>query len=195
MEDKKNITKDSIIETTLSIISENEGIKDVNLRGLAKKLGCAHTNLYNYYYNINEILWDALGQVMLRMIAYVDTNIDKDGKYTDAIEQKLMNIITFSINNRGWYRLIWLENIQGEPSPGVKDILQMPGRGFRESILKNSGNKLSETDAGRIAHMVTVYLHGELSRWINSRGNETDTEKVREAIYSNTKYLYNLLIS
>jgi len=45
---KKHVSKEIILETTLSLIDKNEGINDVTLRDIAKKVWCAHTNLYNW---------------------------------------------------------------------------------------------------------------------------------------------------
>lgn len=42
-DDTLNINKEVIIKTPLYLIQKNQGIKCVNLRGIAKEIVCAHT--------------------------------------------------------------------------------------------------------------------------------------------------------
>lgn len=191
---KKNINKELIIETTLSLIEENEGIKDVNLRGIAKKIGCAHTNLYNYFNSLDEIFWEALGQVLFKMIDYVDAHSDIETDPEEKFYLMLSNIIDFSMEHPGWYRLIWLESIGGEPPHEVNKILQKPSEGLNAVLIKGSNDKLSEEKAHLVGDILTTYLHGELSRWINNRSFNKSIEKTKMKINSNLKYLYKLLI-
>jgi len=56
---KKSITKEQIIETALDLLKDKSDIRSVNLREIARVLGCAHTNLYNYFPSFNDLLWEA----------------------------------------------------------------------------------------------------------------------------------------
>ena len=56
---RKGITKEQVVETTLKLIKDSENIRSVNLRGVAREIGCAHTNLYNYFSSFDELLWCA----------------------------------------------------------------------------------------------------------------------------------------
>ena len=44
-----NLTRDKFILETLALIREKGGSKNVNLREISKRVGCAHTNAYNYF--------------------------------------------------------------------------------------------------------------------------------------------------
>ncbi|WP_185648784.1 TetR/AcrR family transcriptional regulator [Clostridium sp. DJ247] len=191
---RKYVSKEIIIETTLRLIEEKEGIKDVNLREIAKNIGCAHTNLYNYFNSLDEIFWEALGQVILKMIDYSETNLTTETDPEEKFYLLLSNIIDFSMDHPGWYRLIWLESIGGKPSIEVIKILDTSDEGFNEAIIKASNNKLSEEKASLIGDILHGYLHGELCKWINNRSFINSIEKTKMNIFSNLKYLYKLLI-
>ncbi|TCT12214.1 TetR family transcriptional regulator [Natranaerovirga pectinivora] len=191
---KKQIDKDLIIETTLALIEKNEGLKDVNLRGIAKAIGCAHTNLYNYFQSFNEIIWEALGRVILKMIAYVETNVGSEIEDDEKIFMLFASVIDFSMDHPGWFRLMWLEEIDGEPPNEVIQILSMPGEGLKGALMKASGNKLTEERAIIIEDILYTYIHGELCKWINNRSFTNNPQETKEKWLSNLKELYSLLM-
>jgi len=183
-----------ILETTLRLIEEKGGTKDVNLREIAKNVGCAHTNLYNYFDSLDDIYWEALAQVLLKMIDYSDRTITDESEPEAKFYSFLLNIIDFSMGHPGWYRLIWQESIGGTPSSQINNILSLPGSGFEAAIAKASNNKLSEEKASFIGDILFTYLHGELSKWINNRSYRNSPEETKVKIFSNLKYLFGLLM-
>ena len=54
---QSNKTADKFIEETLKLIVEKNGSKNVNLREISKRIGCAHTNAYNYFNGFQGLMW------------------------------------------------------------------------------------------------------------------------------------------
>lgn len=191
---KSNVSKEIIIETTLKLIDENGGIKNVTLRDIAKNIGCAHTNLYNYYSSLDEIFWEALGEALIKELEYKPSQLSKEQNRHNNIYTIFENIVDFSMEHPGWYRLIWLETIGGSPSEAVVEIMHKPNGIFISEIIKASNNELDFKKAKAIGNVLHGYLHGELCKWINNRSFLTDAEEVKKGILSNAKLLYKLLI-
>lgn len=191
--DKKHVSKEIILETTLDLIDKTEGTKDVTLRDIAKKVGCAHTNLYNYFSSLDEIFWEALGQVLLIMMDYSSNGLSNEKDDEEKFFLILSNLIDFSMEHPGWYRFIWFESIGGNPSSEVNRILNKPGEGFSDFI-KMSNKNISNERANSIGNILHSYLHGELCKWINNRSFINTREETKAIILSNLKYLYKLLI-
>ena len=191
---KKDVSKEIIIETTLRLIEENGGIKDVNLRGIAKEIGCAHTNLYNYFNNFNEIIWESLGWILIRMIDYVDSSIGSASNDEERLYLALEAILEFSFKHPGWYRVVWLESIGGEPSHQTTEILIKPTEGLNYLIIKASGGMLTEEKADSISNILHSYLHGEICKWISHRVSTGSIEDTIPRVLSNLKQLHKLLI-
>lgn len=191
---KKNISKEMIIETTLILIEENGGIRDVNLRGIAKRIGCNHTNLYNYFNSLDEIFWESLGQAILNMIGYSDSNLDRIDDSEEKLYLLLSNMIDFSFQHPSWYRLIWLDHIKGEPSNEVFEVIKNGSGRFNEKILKSCNNKIGKKKAEEIADILFGYLNGEICIWISRRAFESNVEKTKIKILSNLKNMYKLLM-
>lgn len=191
---KKNISKELIIRTTLSLIEENEGIKDVNLRGIAKRIGCNHTNIYNYFSSLDEIFWEALEQAVLDMIDYVYAKLVDELNLEERFFLFISNIINFTIEHPGLHRLIWLEPLRGKPSLDVLNILNNASKRFNIEIINASNNMISQEKADFVGNVIHGYLHGELCKWINNRSFINNKEEIKNIILSNVKYIYQLLV-
>ena len=192
---KKNVNKESIVKTAVQLIDENIGTKNVTLRTISKENGCAHTNLYNYFGSLDEIYWEALGNVLLKLLDYsnVDENVIIDPE--EKLFITISKIIDFSLDHPGWYRLIWFEEIQGEPSEEVMKVLLTPSEGFSNSIIEVNKKiitkeEISKEKAEMISDILWGYLHGELSKWINKRSFIDNREEMKQYILSNFKFLY-----
>lgn len=188
------VSKDLIVETALKLIDEKGGLKDVNLRGIAKEIGCAHTNLYNYFDSFDEIIWEVLGQILMRMIANVEFKINTTTNDEEKFYLALEAILEFSLMHPGWYRIVWFELIGGEPSSQLSEILAKPATGLNQLIIKASPEVITEDKADKIADILHSYLHGEICKWINQRGPVMSVEETIAKILSNLKFLYKLLI-
>ncbi len=193
--EKKYINRDLVIETVLYLIEKKGGIKDVNLRGIAKEIGCAHTNLYNYFDSFNEIIWEALGQAVCKMMNYIESNVDPEAKEDEKIFLIFSAIIDFCIEHPGWFRLIWLEETAGKPSNEVIQILCAPGEVLKDELIKASSNELTEEKAVVIGDVLHTYIHGELCKWINNRSFTNSIEETKAKLLSNFTQLYRLLMN
>ena len=195
MKNNKNaVSKEIILENTLRLIDENGGINNVTLRDIAKSIGCAHTNLYNYFNSLDEIFWEALGKGLLMMMNYANTGTSIEIDPKEKFYLLLSNIIDFSMDHPGWYKLIWSESIGGNPSREVIKILQEPSQGFNVGIMKASNNKIPEEKAILIGDILHGYLHGEVCKWTYNRSFIKSKEEAKIKILSNLKQLYELLI-
>ena len=191
---KNHVTKEIILETTLQLINEKEGIKDVTLRDIAKEIGCAHTNLYNYFNSLDDIFWETLAQIILKMINYADADLDTEADPEENLYLVLSNIIDFAMDHPGWYKLMWLESLGGDPSEEVKKILSKPGKEFANKLIKSSNNRLSEVEANTIGDILHSYLRGELCKWINHRRFINSSNETKAKILANLKTIYKLMI-
>lgn len=190
MKNEKN--KDFILEKTLNLIDERNGIKDVTLRDIAKKVGCAHTNLYNYFDSLDDIFWEALGEVLNKMIEFSIEDLHNEKDSEKALNIILSRLIDFSINHPGWYRLIWLDSLSGKPSQQIIESLKTPSIRFEEFI-KAAMDENKQEKAHSIANIMMCYLHGELCIWLNSRSLEDDKENAKKRILSNLQKIYKQL--
>jgi len=190
----KNINHDMIIETTLLMIDKNEGIKGVTLRAIAQKLGCAHTNLYNYFESLEELIWECVGR-LLRMMT---EEMSREDSGVSDPEQKLFlsfsRLLDFSLDHPGWHRLIWLEPAQGSPSAEVAKNMQQPMITFTGNVMAASKSTLSDDHLSQLCSMLLSYLYGEINFWINQRNSAEDRASVQSKTLANLQLLYRLVL-
>ncbi|WP_017472042.1 TetR/AcrR family transcriptional regulator [Amphibacillus jilinensis] len=190
---RKVVSKERIVKTLLDKVEENEGIKEVNLRGIAKEMGCAHTNIYNYFSSFTELIWVGISQVLLTMIQTVEVRIASEHKDQDRLFAALDEIVCFSLDHPGWYRLIWLEAVDGEPPEDISSILTQPSIGLATLLAQAADEQLTDEDITRITHVLHSYMHGEICQWLSGRAVKMNKQELRAAILFNLKHMYRLL--
>ncbi len=189
---KKNITKEQIIETALELMKNKSDLRRLNLREIARTLGCAHTNLYNYFPSYNDLLWEthaALQEVFLEMIIRkLETANTAELRLSYFFEA----IVDMYVSNEGWFRLSWHEYIGGERPPQDIEATQRASIEINKYV-SEIWNELSGTypdaeQTQRVLHNTNCYIIGEISNYIFGRGliqNEVEfkTYIAREATH------------
>jgi len=174
--------KDAFIDAVLSMLDEGINLRELNLRKVAKRVGCAHTNAYNYFINYEELLWWCLREALERMTAMVDPEHDDlTAVYVD-----------FALKHPAWYRLIWLDPLSGQPPKGVAEYLDVPAQIYTRWITVRAGSKVSEDALEKKASIFHGYLHGELSA-ITAGRLTGPKKKLKERVLSGAELLFGLL--
>lgn len=61
--------KAKFIAALLELLDEEHTPRSVNLRQISRRIGCAHTNAYNYFDSFESLLWHSLAEIIQKMIA------------------------------------------------------------------------------------------------------------------------------
>ena len=183
---KKSITKEQIIKTTLDLLKDESDIRNVNLRRIARVMGCAHTNLYNYFPSFNELLWEAHIEIENKFVGQISLNIDSAENYNVRLYQFYFALSGLYLDNKGWFRLLWMDYIDDKRPE--KDIIATENAvDVMIEILKDICAcicpEVSEREKMHdILHDVHCYIVGEVSNFINGRGLIQDKKLLREHI-------------
>ena len=103
-------TAERYVETTLELIAERGSSAEVNLREISRRIGCAHTNAYNYFESREDLLWHALRRVVELYCDAVSAGLN-DGLSGHAyFRQVFGNMIEWSVENPGLHRFRILRN-------------------------------------------------------------------------------------
>lgn len=198
--------KDTFIAAVLEMLDEGTALRDLNLRKIARRIGCAHTNAYNYFASFEELLWWSLREALERMIAFaagsgkMGSGKAAEGKTGDGTIETtssgggnlMEGYIDFALHHPAWYRLIWIEPLGGEPPREVAEYLDVPGRLYTEWLADCTGMETGDADLtanGRILH---GYVHGELAA-ISSGRARSGPENLRTELLAHTARLFALL--
>ncbi|MCF7933532.1 MAG: TetR/AcrR family transcriptional regulator [Spirochaetia bacterium] len=182
--------KQQFIDTVLTMMDEGIPVRNINLRGAAKRIGCAHTNAYNYVSSREELLWWALKEALVRMIA--SAGIDPEtGAFPAALPDLLEVTVDFALQHGPWYHLIWIEPLSGTPPDEVRSYLSLPSGLFEAWVRQTQGDDPHLTEKTRILHS---FLHGELCMMSSGRSGDPP-DSCREQILEHARSLQHHLFT
>lgn len=145
--------KEAFVNAVLAMLDEGVSLRDLNLRKVARRVGCAHTNAYNYFTSFEDLLWWSLKGVLEYMTGMVDPDKgDLMRAYAD-----------FALDHPAWYRLIWLDPLSGDPPAGVAEYLPVPASVYTRWLRVRFGSGVDPAELELKGRLLHGYLHGELA--------------------------------
>ncbi len=177
----KNISKELILQKTLELINEKQGILHLNFREIARVSGCAHTNLYNYFESFDDLLWEALKTTLDRMFASVTKGMERIPR-EKKLDHLFLKLVDFYLANKGLYRLMWLEVINPNRPAEVNDKIIKQVKVYTGILYEAYKDRITQEQAFYILHTVHCYLHGEISIFISGKGLIKKEKPFREYV-------------
>lgn len=184
-------TAERFVGETLALIDERGGSHDVNLREVSRRVGCAHTNLYNYFVSFEDLRWAAFRRVLREYGAFLEHDLDDRLAPGEYLRRVITNLASYPEEHPGPYRFIASDPIDVERIPA--DVLETVGLMKRWLVdvigacIQAEDDRIAQ-DAGDI---VLSYVDGETLNLIN--GRTVPGEDVRGRIVGNALRLIALL--
>lgn len=173
MASRKTISKEEILNRTLVLLRNRRNVQSLNLREIARDLGCAHTNLYNYFSSYTELLWEAHAVCLEKMLEQIRMSVNKPLAAECKLQAFFGAVVRVYLENTGWFRLVWLEYL-GEQQPEENARAVAASRKEMDDIVAQIWQeldgkppitqKLEET-----VHFVHCYIIGEISNYLSGR--------------------------
>lgn len=184
---------DRFVETALDLIAEEGGSGNVNLRQISRRIGCAHTNVYNYFGGYRDLLWAAFRRTLARYGEWLTRDLEDSLPPDEYLRRVVVNLATFPQAHPGLYRFIASDPL---PTGGIpEDILETVGhmkQWLSETLAAASEAPIPSEAAAAIADIVLAYVDGETLNLINRR--VVPGEDVPHRIVGNALRLYRLLV-
>ncbi len=196
MKNKKSGTDtyNRYIDGMLELISEKGGLSDVNLRMVSKKIGCAHTNAYNYFDGYEGLIFESYDRALDIYGSAVVKDLDQFSDGQECFERFVQNIIMFALNNPGYYRFIGSDdfNIQGLSEKTIMKAIQLK-QFFLDIFYAVVKINIEREESDVNANIIMAYLDGELFNIINKRAFPED--QVEKRIMEYTRKLMKMFVS
>lgn len=169
---KKGISKEQILNTAIELMREKNDIRSANIRILAREIGCAHTNIYNYYSSLDTLFIEAYQKVQEIFIRAIITAVSSQRDNNAKLEKFFSQIIDFYLNNKGWFRLLWFENFGEDQKEGLYKIASRTVNilvSIMEDILINPYDMTPErVKIKKMIHVIHCYIYGEISIYMSN---------------------------
>ncbi len=158
------------IETTLEVIAESGGSQNVNLREISRRIGCAHTNVYNYFASFEDLLWAAFRRGLRVYGQYLVHDLDDKLAPDEYLRRLITNLATFPEENVGIYRFIGADPIDVDRIPPDILVSVTDMKVWLFAVLETIyAPALDPAEAERISNIVLAYIDGETLNLINGR--------------------------
>jgi AcrR family transcriptional regulator len=194
----KGIDKDIVIETALALIDTHQGIKKLNFRDIARKLGCAHTNLYNYFPSFEALLWEAQETVMQRLQSGIDESMARVSGPEEKLSAFFASFIDFYLDHEGWFKLAWFEQLSSPRPQAHYDHTVSTVNALLESLLSVSQHlhqrDISLEQMRLFLHNIHCYVVGELSIFFTGRNLFQDKPTFRAYALEQSVKMLRLLM-
>jgi AcrR family transcriptional regulator len=184
------LTANRFVQETLALISERGGSSGVNLREVSRRVGCAHTNVYNYFASFDELIWAAFGEALGLYGDFLVRDLDDTLPPGEYVRRLISSLAAFPEEQPGLYRFIGSDPMEADSIPA--DVLQTVGE-MKQWLFDSvrSCYPLVGGDAEEASNIVLAYIDGETLNLIN--GRVIPGEDVRGRIVDNSMRLLSLL--
>ncbi|VDN46196.1 conserved protein of unknown function [Petrocella atlantisensis] len=166
--DKRMIKRERIkgffLDAAKKIIT-NEGVEKVTIRKVAESAGYSYATIYNYFTDLNELLWETKSMMVLDLIEIVKSRIDIAKYDVEGIKNIFKIYISYYFDNPNIFRFFYLyqlikpENKHGTAveEPNYDEIWADT---FKEFINKRI---ISIEDLEVIAKIFIYSMHGMMT--------------------------------
>jgi AcrR family transcriptional regulator len=189
---RTGLTAERYIETTLELVSEQGGSSQVNLREISRRIGCAHTNAYNYFESREDLLWHALRRVLQQYGNAMTSGLDESESPSVNFRRLMRNMVEWSINNPGLHRFISSDPIEPEEIP--QDIIENVSTlkaWISQTLRALADNQIDGEGLRELVDIMLGYLDGEVFNLIN--GRVLPGEDIAGRVVNNLERLFSLL--
>ena len=163
----RKVNKDDIIKSCIKII-ETEGIENLNVRRIAKELGCSTQPIYYIYSNIDELKSDVLKEV-----ATIFYNDIFEKNYEKPVYKDIgKNYIRFAKEKSVLFKLLFNNEINETVSGFM--YLTGPLEKIKKTISNQTG--LSEENAQKFHIRMWLYANGIANLVANNICHFSDDE-------------------
>ena len=163
----------------------------MNLREISRRIGYAHTNVYNYYAGFDDLLWAAFRRVLGDYETYLWHDLDDDLPPEEYLRRLITNLVVYPQQNPGLYRFIGSDPFSADefPTDILDTVVRMKQRLFAAFRFCAPESDMETVDEA--CNVVYAYIDGETFNLINER--VVPGEDVGGRIVGNAIRLFHLL--
>ncbi len=184
--------KSYFIDAAKKIVRE-KGVGELTVKKVATRAGYAPGTLYNYFNDLNELLFYSILEFFQECKEYVLKEIENSTNPKEKVIGSAKAYSCYFIENPNIYQLAFLENIK-IPKEKYNE------KGFVPEIVKITAEFLKQSaeqgfikvnDIEIVLGLIANSIHGNLLFYIKRRGVNLSKDEVIEKIMSEVKYVIN----
>jgi AcrR family transcriptional regulator len=185
-------SSERFITETLALIAEKGGSRDVNLREISRRVGCAHTNVYNYFTSLDDLMWAAYRRALRKYAKALCKGLDAPQSGHVFYRRMIGNTFGFAVDNPGLHRFISSDPMDPDRIPeDVIATVTTLKEYYLDCLFVLCEGRVSRRGVEELGNILLAYLDGETFNLINGRVLPDDDIVGR--VTGNTQRLFTLL--
>lgn len=184
------LDRQEVLDLVVGMLDELRGSRELNLREIARRLGCAHTSLYNHFPSFEGLLADAASLAILRMRSEL-LPPDDSTPMPERLAAFAGRLFDYVERHQGLYVFLWLESRPGDQASRFGGNSR-PESLFEPALVGFLGKKRTTLEIRDIAALLHSYFHGEATKFVCGATNDSP-RVVRERIQRNTRRILEAL--
>ena len=96
---------------------KGEGMKSISVRGIAERAGYSFATIYNYFRDVNELVFHCVEDFYQECVEFVDSRVDKNLVGKEAIKAKSIEFANYFLDYPGIFDIFFLEKINTSQRP------------------------------------------------------------------------------
>ncbi len=190
----ENITKERIVDEAIRIIDEKGGALHVNLREIARNIGCSAPNLYNYFNSLDDLMNTALIRICEDFIETIRRKTTLTGDNEDLEGLAFRAYIQYALENPGRLNFYHFERLSFSISTEGQIQAEKVGEHMAGLLYSGLQGKLSYEKALTLTSLLHKFLLGSLSDYITGRVKIDDQEQYVSELTTLCKKILKSLI-
>ncbi|MDF2891544.1 MAG: uncharacterized protein K0R80_1911 [Clostridia bacterium] len=194
VDDKKDIKKQRIkmyfLEAAKDLILA-QGVESVSVRKVAYMAGYSYATIYNYFEDLNDLLWNVKSLFIKDIGAYMHNKVNEPLYDVDGIKRLFKAYIAYYYENPNVFRFFYFhllrkpekeaENTEGDPN--FAEIWEETFKGF---VLNGT---LQAQDIEVVSKIFIYAMHGMIALSFSNNGDLTE-----ENVYQDLEKIVDYLL-
>ncbi len=169
---KRDRTKMYFLEAAKDMIA-SQGVESVSVRNIADAAGYSYPTLYNYFHDLNELLWETKGLMILELVEIMQQEIRYPLKDMEEVKGAFKAYIQYYLDHPNVFKFFYqypLQRPEGkrDDAPAEPDFGAMWNEGFQAFV--HSG-RLEHKDIEAAAKTIIYAIHGMLMLSFSNNGD------------------------
>lgn len=169
---KRNRTKMYFLEAAKDMIA-SQGVESVSVRNIADAAGYSYPTLYNYFHDLNELLWETKELMILELVEILGQKMRYPLKDTEDMKGAFKVYIQYYLDHPNVFKFFYQYPLQRpeekrEDAPAEPDFGAMWNEAFQGFV--RSG-RLAHKDIEAAAKTLIYAIHGMLMLGFSNNGD------------------------
>lgn len=187
-------TKEQIVDMTIHLIDSKGGASSVNLREIARRVGCSAPNIYNYFVSMDDLLNTALIRICEDFNTIIKKNMVQINNTKDLLQLAFHSYIKYAVDNPGRLNFYHFEKLNFTISSEAEASARRVGEHMAHLLYTGIDRSVPFEKVLFISNVLHRYILGTLSDYITGRFLLKDKRKYVKELTDTGKRVFNCLV-